>query len=573
MFNLKFWLIAAIVLIFFALGISFGLIAQKNNKSDLGNNSANINAVITEPVNLNSADSNTNESKLFDGDIEAIFESLPTPERKSSKEIKWQTLRQIPSLGIFNYSSDSNSNYREKSAKYYKVGEFIDGEYKGGDLILTSAPYEGPAFYPGFYRFAKKGRELFLLKKYSDELYDMDQMDKSRFTIDEEYDIPELNFPKLIKGPKSRQYLEQDEVVRALMNLTNLKIAIVDQVFGNVYTTDDALRAPGGDIFINNGFYIEAADGTARVYALKADFVDKKNVPEITWSDKTKNTNEYVYSDIYRCGSSNYASTRSVNEISPENDFEVIGKNSKGDQVYGLKNKEHAIYHSVYDTSYFEGEKMPYDQFVAARPIFYWVDPFGRTVEFKNNKFIPPAECAKPVIYLYPEKGTEVSVKIEPKGGLSKSEPEYGDGWNVLANPSGDLIESSTGKNYPYLFWEGRGAIYVEPKKGFVVEKENVHAFLIEKLTLLGLNEKERADFIEFWEPYMQSAPYYFVAFLGNREMDAIAPLSINPAPDTIIRVLMDFSPLDRPIKTEEYEIKTPARKGFTAVEWGGVMR
>ena len=29
----------------------------------------------------------------------------------------------------------------------------------------------------------------------------------------------------------------------------------------------------------------------------------------------------------------------------------------KGDQIYGLKNKEHAIYHSVYDASYFEGKR------------------------------------------------------------------------------------------------------------------------------------------------------------------------------------------------------------------------
>ena len=106
-----------------------------------------------------------------------------------------------------------------------------------------------------------------------------------------------------------------------------------------------------------------------------------------------------------------------------------------------------------------------------------------------------------------------------------------------------------------------------------MVEKENVHALLVEKLTLLGLNEKEQADFIEFWEPEMQSAPYYFITFLGNREMDALAPLTIDPKPDTIIRVLMDFSPLDQPIKTQEYEIKTPKRQGFTAVEWGGVMR
>ncbi|TAN58317.1 hypothetical protein EPN15_01410 [Patescibacteria group bacterium] len=562
-------LIIAIVLIFFVLGIAFGFAVLKN-KGGSKIDSINANNEIAPDLNVNTGDSNANEQQLSEGDIAAIFESLPTPERKTSKVIKWQTLRQISKLGIFIYQGN---DYREKSAKYYKIGEFISGKYEGADLILASAPFDGPAFYPGFYRFVKKGNELFFLKKYSDEAYDMDGLDRSKFTVDDEFDIPELNYPKLLKGQKSWQYLEQDESVRALMNLSSLKISFVDAAFGNVYTTDDALRASSGDIFTKNGFYIEAPDGTARVYALKIYFINKKNVPEITWNDKTKNANEYTFSDVTGCGSRDYVSIRSSEEVSPENDFEVIGRNSKGDQIYGLKNKEHAIYHSVYDNSYFESEKMPYEQFVQLRPLFYWIDPFGRIVEFKNNKFIPPAECAKPVIYLYPEKEMGVSVKIDPKGGLTKSEPEYGNGWDVIANPSGDLIEVGTGKNYPYLFWEGRGAIYEQPIKGFVVNKENIHSFLVDKLTLLGLNEKERADFMEFWEPKMQSAPYYFVTFLGNREMDAIAPLNINPAPDTIIRVLMDFSPLNKPIKAHEYEIKTPIRNGYTAVEWGGVMR
>ena len=566
-------LIAAIVLIFFALGIAFGLVVQKGKRiSD--NNSANTNNEIAPVLNVNTSDSNANELQLSAGDIAAIFESLPIPERKISKDIKWQTLRQISNLGIFSYQQgDYRDDYREKSAKYYKAGEFIDGKYKGGDLILASAPHEGPAFYPGFYRFTKKGSELVLLKKYSDELYDYDQMNGSKFSIDEEYGIPELNYPKLIKGPNSRQYLEQDESVRALMNLSNLKVAFVDSAFGNIYTTDDALRAPDRDIFTKNGFYIEAPDGTVRTYALEIDFIDKTNVPEITWNDKMKNTNEYTYADVTGCGSRDYVSIRSSGEMSPENEFEVIGKNSKSDQIYGLKNKEHAIYHSIYDSSYFEAEKMPYEQFVSSRPIFYWIDPFGRIVEFKNNKFIPPAECGKPVIYLYPEKESEISVNVEPKGGLTKSDPDYGSGWKVMADSEGRLTELNSGNKYPYLFWEGRGAIYEQPIKGFVVEKENVHSFLVDKLTLLGLNKKERADFMEFWEPKMQSAPYYFVTFLGNREMDALAPLAIIPKPDTIIRVLMDFSPLDKPIKTQEYKIKTPERKGFTAVEWGGVIR
>jgi hypothetical protein len=71
----------------------------------------------------------------------------------------------------------------------------------------------------------------------------------------------------------------------------------------------------------------------------------------------------------------------------------------------------------------------------------------------------------------------------------------------------------------------------------------------------------------------MTGAPYFFVTFLGNKEMDAIAPLTIIPKPDSVIRILMDFSPLQKPIFVEGYEIKTPNRNGFTVVEWGGVLR
>jgi hypothetical protein len=183
------------------------------------------------------------------------------------------------------------------------------------------------------------------------------------------------------------------------------------------------------------------------------------------------------------------------------------------------------------------------------------------------------AECGKPVIYLYPTETTKISVKLYPEGGFSYTEPVYGEGWEVSADPLGKITELVTGKVYPYLFWEGRGGIYQTPERGFVVSRENVHSFLTENLSKLGLNAKESADFQEFWEPRMKEKPYYFVTFLGNRTMKKLAPLEINPKPDTVIRLLMDFTPLDKPVKVRGYDIVTPERVGFTVVEWGGVLR
>ncbi len=47
-------------------------------------------------------------------------------------------------------------------------------------------------------------------------------------------------------------------------------------------------------------------------------------------------------------------------------------------------------------------------------------------------------------------------------------------------------------------------------------------------------------------------------------------PLEINPKPDMLIRVLMTFKGLDRPIEVEGQKLETPERNGFVAIEWGG---
>ena len=46
-------------------------------------------------------------------------------------------------------------------------------------------------------------------------------------------------------------------------------------------------------------------------------------------------------------------------------------------------------------------------------------------------------------------------------------------------------------------------------------------------------------------------------------------PLNINPNTDNIIRVLMTYKGIEKPINIEEQKLKTPKRTGFVAVEWG----
>ena len=174
----------------------------------------------------------------------------------------------------------------------------------------------------------------------------------------------------------------------------------------------------------------------------------------------------------------------------------------------------------------------------------------------------------KPVIYLYPDETTDVSVRLDFNGKITVTEPKYNNGWNVTAYPNGTL--ECDGRQYPYLFWEGIRNYEVDTSKGFCVSGEDTEAFLRDKLNYLGLNKKETEEFLGFWLPYMKDNSYNVITFAAEDYTDN-AKLDIDPAPETVIRVFMKFSPSDSYVAKEPQHLeKAPGRKGFTVIEWGG---
>lgn len=179
----------------------------------------------------------------------------------------------------------------------------------------------------------------------------------------------------------------------------------------------------------------------------------------------------------------------------------------------------------------------------------------------------------KPVIYLYPEMETEVEVAVNIKGTKPFFYPEYNDGWKCTAKPNGELTIGDD--TYNYLFWEADGKDQLNSEninEGFYVKGSNAVTFLEDKLTTAGFTSKEKADFITFWGPKIQSNSHNFIRFEFNDVCDKFADLNITPNPDNIYRIYILIAPLTEEIIVNPQEIIQMNREGFTVIEWGGQM-
>ena len=217
-------------------------------------------------------------------------------------------------------------------------------------------------------------------------------------------------------------------------------------------------------------------------------------------------------------------------------------------------------------------------EFCAGDDIFFWYDPTSKPLDVVDGNRVWMAYditdlrlalSGKPVIYLYPETPTEVSVKLTLDGELTCTYPAYGEGWNnFTAYPDGTLI-SPDGKEYYCLYWEGKQNTVWDFSRGFCVKGEDTAAFLEWALAAQGLTPREANEFIIYWLPRMEANPYNVISFQTAAYTDTAA-LEITPAPDTLIRVFMAYLPSPVAVDIPAQSFEPVERNGFTAVEWGG---
>ncbi|HLD71945.1 MAG TPA: hypothetical protein VJA23_00010 [Candidatus Nanoarchaeia archaeon] len=173
----------------------------------------------------------------------------------------------------------------------------------------------------------------------------------------------------------------------------------------------------------------------------------------------------------------------------------------------------------------------------------------------------------KPAVYLYPLEDSVIKVQLEINGKLIQDIPEYNLGWNVFVTKEG-IIENK----YDYLFYEAKLKKIELPDQGWIIKYEDLDSWFELNLIKLGLNQKEKNQFKEYWLKELPESNYYEIKLLQESFLKENMNLIIFPQPDTLIRLNFYFKPIKEKIDILEPVITTPERTGFTVVEWGGMI-
>ena len=139
-----------------------------------------------------------------------------------------------------------------------------------------------------------------------------------------------------------------------------------------------------------------------------------------------------------------------------------------------------------------------------------------------------------------------------------------------VAYSNGDLYDKNN-KYYYALYWDEKRYNEVDFKEGFYVEGKDAIKFLEEKLSIIGLSDKEKNEFIMYWLPIMEANKKNLVYFELTEERELGNKLIITPKPDSLLRVSIHIKKVNEKVNIKEQKLSTFTRIGFTAVEWGGM--
>ena len=191
----------------------------------------------------------------------------------------------------------------------------------------------------------------------------------------------------------------------------------------------------------------------------------------------------------------------------------------------------------------------------------------------RANEAQIPIRAHAPIIYLYSDTEEPVNIRLDINGSFTYTYPEFNNGWTVIPSADGILTDEA-GMTYEYIIWEADMNMQPDLSRGFCVKGSDTEKFLETALTELGLNDKEIADFIEYWLPKMEGNPYNVITFQTSTFND-VAVYNVSPSPDVVVRVNMLWYSSEEYINIDEQSLSgincdVDERYGLTFVEWGG---
>jgi hypothetical protein len=524
-----------------------------------------ISEALLGPAPKNSSDSNSSANSVNSASNNTTTASGTKVTKVVDTGVTWKNPPvKLADQGLFAASADSeNIMGGYEGTTYYSVGVNANG----AEIIVTEVNVGIGS--PEVHRFLKSPVGTFTrLVKNSHELNDEMGYTHANFTDDSATAFLSLTPDKsIVKGETALTY-QFDGTITAVTGYT-AGTKLDDTKWGDLKVEKGADATDSAGTVKVSRYYILLNDSTKAYYSVKPTFLRDDGTFNATFSDSSKSSIAFDQIKTSGCGNGVGSFPLVVSTTATAGKVQVAS--TAGSKVYSFNDSANSLIQFGYKVYQVGQEKVqPVAQFMSDLGLVVWTDAYGNTITYSNRSYAPLAECGKPVIYLYPKEETKISVRVG--ADITKSDPEYGKGWDVIASPSGKLVTDNGSRDY--LFWEGIGyGEYPQVKSGSIVLATEAVAKTKADLKTIGLNDKEIADFVEFWGPKMPKEGYVRLTWFLNEEMNKLAPLTVSPKPDSAIRVFLDFSPVVAGTTIAPQTLPTYQRDGFTLVEWGGLLR
>jgi hypothetical protein len=359
--------------------------------------------------------------------------------------------------------------------------------------------------------------------------------------------------------------------------LEGVRFVFAHRELGPVYTSGDGVSGPLADALngtthgAGDGLFVATRGGGVGMYAWRP----KWRPEDIQWDDPAmaERVGDAGYTSgwLRECGEQKKLNNvvSSVDRAQLQKAGTVTDEKGNAHDVYTLP-PTHGLVKGFEDAAKKWGTS---DKLEGKLPFFLVEDSFGRLIQMSREEVDPPDAC-EPVIYVYAPRTMRVDVRVGGMGIFRSRPPARDGGWSVFAREDGRVrVPGDAWRDY--LFWEGDGPDIPFPSHAFVVEPADVRGLLRRVLPQLGLEGREVRDLVRYWAPRLEREGRIALGFHTGAQVDELAPLSIDPAPDHAIRVWLDYRPAadDEAFEPPRLPDAPPARGGLTVVEWGGVMR